>query len=244
MSLLKGLPVEHYGCIVADPPWAFKTWSEKNQTRSASNHYGVMTLEDIQALPVKHLAADNALLFLWVTNPMLQQGLDTIRAWGFDYSTVAFSWAKATKSSDPTWAPKWHFGMGYWTRSNVELVLLGVRGKPKRINADVRQLITAPVREHSRKPDEVYAGIERLCEGPRLELFGRQSREGWTVRGNQSTKFDVDAPQSATGGAVEAVRAPATQHPGPDATALLARLRRGAGRVGGIPRLTIDDAAE
>jgi N6-adenosine-specific RNA methylase IME4 len=178
-------------------------------------------------------------LFLWITDPMLPQGLEVMEAWGFRYSTVAFTWAKVSRSSEATWAPKWHMGLGYWTRSNPETCLLGVRGSPKRLAKDVRQLITAPVREHSRKPEDAYTGIERLCDGPRLELFGRQSRPGWEVRGAEATKFD-DAPQSPTNGAGEAVHAPAVSDPGPDAVSLLSKLRKTTGRVSGIPRLTAE----
>jgi N6-adenosine-specific RNA methylase IME4 len=186
-------------------------------------------------VPVRHVVAEDALLFLWVINPMLQAGLDVMKAWGFEFSTVAFTWAKTTRSSDPAWNPKWHFGMGYWTRSNAEICLLGVRGTPKRINADVRQLVVAPVREHSRKPDEVYTSIERLCGGPRLELFGRQSRPGWDVRGLEATKFDQKA-------APRLVPAPPVRFEGPTLSDRLAKLRRTTGHRKGIPRLlAVDD---
>lgn len=252
MSLLKGLPVEHFACITADPPWHYRTWSNYNQGRATSTHYSLMEKEEIIALPVKHVAAENALLFLWVTNPMLQDGLDTLRAWGFDYSTVAFTWAKTSRSSNPTWAPKWHMGLGYWTRANSEICLLGVRGQPKRISKGVRQLLIEPVREHSRKPDIFYSSVERLCAGPRLDLFGRQLRSGWEVRGNQVDKFQPETAQAAPEPRGEAFPQPVSQTPptpkpapaasasppGPNAVSLLAKLRASAGRVGPIPKLT------
>ena len=83
-------------------------------------------------------------------------------------------------------------GLGYWTRANTEACLLATRGHPKRLRADIRQLIVAPRREHSRKPEAIYERIERLVAGPRLELFARQSRPGWTAWGNESTKFDME----------------------------------------------------
>ena len=246
MTLLKGLPLEHYACIAADPPWHYRTWSNYNQGRAASTHYKLMEKEAIEALPVQHIAAQNCVLFLWVTNPMIPDGLNVLRAWGFDYSTVAFTWAKSSRSTNGTWAPKWHMGLGYWTRANSEICLLGVKGSPKRIDKGVRQLIVAPLREHSRKPDEFYESVERLCAGPRLELFGRQSRPGWETRGLESTKFDT--PQKAVSSHREARREPvreaATTLARPDAHSLLAKLKAGAGKVGGIPRVTVDNVKD
>ncbi len=178
------------GAIEADPAWHFTAWSDK-ATRHAGRHYPTMTREEIMALPVADLAADDCALFLWATYPNLQQGLDTLAAWGFTYSTVAFTWAKVSKNSGNSFAPKWHMGLGYWTRSNAEICLLGYRGKPKRLNKDVRQLIVAPVREHSRKPDEAYERIERLVAGPYVSLFARQQRPNWITWGNQTDKWEA-----------------------------------------------------
>jgi N6-adenosine-specific RNA methylase IME4 len=97
-------------------------------------------------------------------------GYEVIDAWGFEYKTVGFYWAKEPL----TW-----FGTGYWTRANPEQCLLATKGSPHRKNADVRKLIISPRRQHSRKPDEIYDYIERLCEGPYLELFARQTHPGW-----------------------------------------------------------------
>jgi N6-adenosine-specific RNA methylase IME4 len=121
---------------------------------------------------------------------MIPHALEVMAAWGFTYKTIGFVWAKTTSRTDMSWAPKYHMGLGYWTRANVEIVLLGVRGKPKRTGKGVRQLIVAPKREHSRKPDEFYERAERLCDGPYLELFSRQSRPGWSAFGNEVGKFD------------------------------------------------------
>jgi len=183
------LPKHHFRTIVADPPWQFKTWSKKGTEKSAEQHYDTMTLDDIKALPVWDVAAEDCLLLLWAVNPMLPQALDVMEAWGFTYKTVGFCWAKASKNSDPAWAPKWHMGLGYWTRANVEICLLGVRGKPKRCSKSVRQLLVDPVREHSRKPDEFYRRVMRLAAGPYLEMFSRQEREGWTTWGNERQRF-------------------------------------------------------
>lgn len=197
MSIFADLPKNHFAAVHADCPWRFRTWSETNQKKSASRYYSLMTLEEIMALPVKELAAKDCVLFLWAINPMLPHALRVMDAWGFRFKTLGFSWAKLTPSSDGSWIPKWHVGTGYYSRANVELCLLGTRGKPKRLARNVRQLIVAPRREHSRKPDEVYASIERLVPGPRLDLFGRQSRQGWTVWGAESNKYDQPAATAA-----------------------------------------------
>lgn len=144
-----------------------------------------MSEAEIIALPVKDVAASDSVLFLWACWPTLKQALRIIDAWGFQYKTCAFSWLKVNKDGSP------FSGLGYWTRANSEMCLLATRGKPKRLAADVAQGILAPRREHSRKPDCTHERIERLVAGPRLELFGRQSRPGWTVWGNEATKFDT-----------------------------------------------------
>jgi N6-adenosine-specific RNA methylase IME4 len=177
-------PSTKFSTIYADPPWKFKTYSDVNQTRAAANHYSVMPDNDINKLPVADLAEKDAVLLLWVLNPMLPHGLATMAAWGFTFKTVAFTWGKYTKTGD-----KWHFGMGYWTRQNTESCLLGTRGKPKAMSHSVRQFMPSPVREHSRKPDETYGRIEELVKGPYVELFARNTRPGWTSWGNEVGKF-------------------------------------------------------
>lgn len=118
--------------------------------------------------------------------PMIPEALELIRAYGFQYRTVAFVWEKRTTNG------KLHWGMGSYTRANAELVLLGVRGRPKRESAGVHQIVQAKVREHSQKPDEVYQAIEELMAGRRrLELFARAVRPGWTVLGNAIDGRDI-----------------------------------------------------
>ena len=176
-----------YGAILADPPWTFKTYSDKGKGRSAERHYSCMSFEDLCSIEIP--AATDCVLFMWTTDPMLIKAIDLMAAWGFTYKTVAFTWAKLNKEF-PCVDTKWFTGMGYWTRANPEMCLLGTRGKPKRIHKDVRQLIIAPRREHSRKPDEIYERIERLVDGPYLEMFARTRREGWDQWGNETTKFE------------------------------------------------------
>jgi N6-adenosine-specific RNA methylase IME4 len=196
--MMDDLPRNHFGAILADPPWGFQAWDgNKIPTRSSATPYRTMPMDEIAALPVADLAAEDCTLFCWVVWPTLPEAIEVIRAWGFAYKTCGFAWMKADVSTinlfdDPVDA---YMGLGYWTRANSEVCLLATRGKPKRLNADVRQGIIAPRREHSRKPDGIHERIERLVAGPYLELFARQKRPGWTVWGNQTDKF---APVGAT----------------------------------------------
>lgn len=194
------LPRNHFGVILADPPWHFKTYNEKGRARSPdwrpfkgspSVHYDTMSAGAIRALPVEALAADDCCLFLWISWPLLAEALELITAWGFTYKTCAFSWVKAHAGQVEMFQDDnaVQIGMGYWTRSNNEVCLMAVRGKPKRLHADVRQAIIEPRRQHSRKPDCIYGRIERLVAGPYLELFSRTQRVGWTSWGNQVGKF-------------------------------------------------------
>ena len=182
---LPGLKGKKYSVIYTDPPWRFMTYSEVNQTRAAANHYQVMNLEAIKQLPVAAHAADDCVLLMWAIDPLLEQAFDIIRAWGFRFKTVGYYWVKQNLKS-----PGWFTGLGYWTRANPEQCLLATRGSPKRKAKDVKRLIVAPRREHSRKPDEVIERIERLLDGPYLEMFARTSRPGWDSFGNQVTQFD------------------------------------------------------
>lgn len=173
--------MKKYSVILADPPWAFRAWSNKGMGRSAEQHYSTMRLEDIKALPVADLAAEDCVLFLWATFPMLKEALEVIDTWGFTYKTVAFTWVKENRKS-----PGLFWGLGYWTRANAEVCLLATRGSPKRQSAAVHQVILSPVERHSKKPDEVQERIVTLMgDVPRVELFARQETPGWDVWGNE-----------------------------------------------------------
>ena len=169
-----------YNIIYADPPWNFKTYSEKGkQKKSAECHYRCMNIDNIYDLPINQIAADNCILFLWVTFPLLKEGLETIEKWGFTYKTIGFNWIKQNKKSDSLF-----WGLGYWTRANSEICLLATKGKPKRISKSVHSVIISKIREHSRKPDETRNKIVELCgDIPRIELFARQSVDGWDCWG-------------------------------------------------------------
>jgi N6-adenosine-specific RNA methylase IME4 len=187
-----------YRVIYADPPWRFATYSDKGKGRSAEAHYDCLSLDDIKSFPVATWAAPNAVLLLWATDPLLPRALEVIHAWGFAYKTVGFYWVKLNKSVERRLSRDWPLlaerdfftGLGFWTRANPELCLLATRGQPRRSAGDVAKLLLAPRREHSRKPEETYARIERLLPGPYLELFARQRRPGWDGLGDQDRLFD------------------------------------------------------
>lgn len=201
-----GLQREHYGALLVDPPWRFKTYNEAGRLKcpdwrrfkgSPALHYETMSADELCELPVGELALPDSCLFMWISWPLLLPALDIIAAWGFAYKTCAFAWLKADVSTVDLFpdAKQVAIGTGYWTRANSEVCLLATRGHPKRLRRDVRQGIIEPRREHSRKPDCVHARIERLVSGPYLELFAREEREGWTSWGNEVTKFGSIAAQ-------------------------------------------------
>ena len=195
-----GLKRNGYQAIYCDPPWRFATWNKATAVKSRKNkstfgsanvHYNTMPTVDICRLPVWELCADDCVLFLWASWPMLNDALRVIDAWGFQYKTCGFDWSKANASQPDMFLEEMRgaMGMGYWTRANTEPCLIATKGKPKRLKADVRMSIIEPRREHSRKPARVHGDIERLISGPYVELFARQSRPGWDVWGNETSKF-------------------------------------------------------
>lgn len=183
------LPNGQFGCILADPPWAFRTFSGKNATphRCAEDHYRTVGFADLSAIPVREIATKDCALFMWAVDSHLDEAIRLGEAWGFKFKTIAFVWAKTTASG------KFRIGMGYWSRKQTEVCLLFTRAAPRRIGKGVRQLIVASRREHSRKPDEQYERIEKLVSGPYLELFARTSRPGWTTWGNETDRFEAAA---------------------------------------------------
>jgi N6-adenosine-specific RNA methylase IME4 len=174
-------PNKKYNIIYADPAWHFKNWNKDQEKVLKKVPYPTMNDEDIKNLPVRDVSEKDCVLFIWVTYPKLLDGIETIKRWGFEYKTCAFSWVKQNKKSDGL-----YMGMGYWTRANNEICLLATKGNPKRISASVRQIILERVREHSRKPDCVRDRIVELCgDLPRIELFARQKVDDWDYWGNE-----------------------------------------------------------
>ena len=132
-------------------------------------------------LPVSEIAADNCVLFMWATYPMLPEALKLIDEWGFKYKTIGFQWIKLNKSGKGKF-----FGLGRWTRGNTEPCLIAIKGKPKRINSSISQIIEYPIAEHSKKPGIVRKKIVSLVgDLPRIELFARQTPTGWDYWGNE-----------------------------------------------------------
>lgn len=176
-------PNKKYSIIYADPPWSY---SDKGCNGNAESHYPVMKVADICKLPVGSagggIAADNCVLFLWTTYPMLKEAMKVIEAWGFTYKSIAFQWVKQNRSGNG-----FFFGLGRWTRGNTEPCLIAVKGKPQRISASVSQLVFSPLRKHSQKPDEVRDRIVKLMgDVPRIELFARSTAPGWDSWGNEA----------------------------------------------------------
>ena len=173
-------PNKKYNIIYADPPWHYQTWSEGFK-RNITSKYKTMSMEEIWDLPIDEIADEDCILFLWVTFPKLLDCIKTIEKWGFTYKTCAFTWVKKNKKSD-----SWFWGLGYWTRANSELCLLATKGKPKRVSAGVHQVVDDRIMEHSKKPDTVRQRIVELVgDLPRIELFARQTADGWDSWGNE-----------------------------------------------------------
>lgn len=183
--MFQEFPDKKYKVILADPPWSYKDKREKSSTGricgGASTYYPTMPLEDIKNLPVQDLAEDDCILFIWATFPCLPEALSVIEAWGFKYKTLGFSWLKTNpKAGTP------FFGIGSYTRSNCEVCLIGIKGKPKIDSRAVSSALLAPVARHSAKPPEVRERIVKLMgDVPRIELFARESTDGWDAWGNE-----------------------------------------------------------
>ncbi len=183
---------KRFGSIGSDPPWKFLTRSALGEGRSANVHYKTEEVDRIRALPVGELLADDGAFYMWMVDWCPQDALDLLAHWGLQHVTTAYTWVKTNQVKDGVTFDicafedsTWHMGQGYWTRANPEQCWLATKGKPKRLYADVRQLIVAPVMEHSRKPDEWLDRTERLTEGDYLELQARRPRKGWTSWGDE-----------------------------------------------------------
>lgn len=185
------IPPLHYGAILADPPWYFRNYSAKGEKKNPVAHYECVGTDSLAAMPVSHLAAPDCALFMWATAPMMPQAIDLMKAWGFTHKSTG-AWAKQSSTGEA-----WAFGTGYCFRSAAEFYLLGTIGKPKVLSRSVRNLIVAPVREHSRKPVNLHDDVERLYAGPYLEMFAREERPGWDAFGNEVGRFDEPQPEPA-----------------------------------------------
>jgi N6-adenosine-specific RNA methylase IME4 len=155
------------------------------------SRYSTLKLEDILNIPVKDTLMDNAHLYLWVPNALLPEGLQVLKAWGFEYKSNLI-WYKIRKDGGPD-----RRGVGFYFRNVTEMILFGVKGKNARTLPPARStpnIIYTQKREHSRKPDEQYELIESVSPGPYLEMFARGSRKGWTCWGDQAENYEPDWP--------------------------------------------------
>lgn len=183
-SLLQTANDVRFGTILADPPWRFanRTGKMAPEHRRLSR-YGTMDLDEICSLPVAEISAEPSHLYLWVPNALVPEGLRVMAAWGFEYKSNLI-WHKVRKDGGSDGR-----GVGFYFRNVTEMILFGVRGKKARtLDAGRRQVnyLATRKREHSRKPDEQYDLIESCSWGPRLEMFSRGVRAGWTVWGDQA----------------------------------------------------------
>jgi N6-adenosine-specific RNA methylase IME4 len=183
-----------FGTILADPPWRFSNRTGKMAPEHKRlNRYSTLTFEDIKGLPVAEVAADQSHLYLWVPNALLAEALQVMQAWGFAYKTNLI-WHKIRKDGEPDGR-----GVGFYFRNTTEMVLFGVQGKLRTFAPGRTQvnIIKSRKREHSRKPDELYAIIEKCSPGPFLELFARGPRRNWTMWGNESENYQPSWPTYA-----------------------------------------------
>lgn len=177
------LPDKKYKIIYADPPWEYFKDKINDDSRTISNnHYPTMNTEKIKNLPINNIADDNAILFLWVTYPCLEDGLEVIKAWGFKYKTIGFDWFKTNQNDS-----KFFFGVGNYTKSNSEPCLLATKGNGSKLikSNKVSSVIKSSRRKHSQKPSIIRDRIVQLCgDMPRIELFARTKIHGWDTWGN------------------------------------------------------------
>lgn len=175
-----------YKTIYADPPWQFQNRTGKvAPEHKRLTRYNTMKLEDIKQLPVSQAADERSHLYLWVPNALLPEGLEVMKAWGFEYKTNII-WEKIRKDGMPDGR-----GVGFYFRNVTEILLFGIKGDKNRTLDPGRSqvnLIRSVKREHSRKPDEFIPLIQNCSPGPYLELFARGNREGWDMWGNQATE--------------------------------------------------------
>ncbi len=202
-DLLAHVGRTRFRTVLADPPWQFQNRTGKMAPEHKRlSRYATMTLRDICDLPVEAIVADTAHLYLWVPNALLPEGLKVMEHWGFGYKSNII-WYKVRKDGGPD-----RRGVGFYFRNVTEVLLFGVRGKNARTLQQGRtqeNIISTKKREHSRKPDEQFALIEGCSPGPRLELFARGPRIGWTVWGDQSADYAPTWPTYANHSRAEVI---------------------------------------
>ena len=180
-------PIKKYEIIYADPPWSYND-KMSNHSFSLDHEYETQDINWIKNLPVKDITEKNCCLFIWVVSPMLKEGIEVLESWGFKFKTIAFCWSKYSESG------KEIHNLGRWTMGNIELCLLGVKGKPNswRQCNNIKQLIKAKRTKHSAKPLEIRKRIVDLLgvNRSRIELFSRSRSNGWDSWGNEEEQFN------------------------------------------------------
>lgn len=181
--------MKRYNIVYADPPWHYKKGVHDGvyqdgdrDIRSVRQHYSTMSKDDLENLPINQISDKDCILFMWVTDSHLDQGIDLMKKWGFKYKTIGFVWVKKTKNN------KLCANVGAWTMKNTEICLIGTKGQMSKYKKkrNVFQLIEAERTIHSKKPDEARDRIvEIFGDIPRIELFARQKVDGWDVWGNE-----------------------------------------------------------
>ena len=165
-----------YQIIYADPPWSYKNKrTGRDMKHGAASKYDTMPIEDICSLPIGEIADKNSALFLWVTCPMMREGLIVMDAWGYKYKTKLY------------WRKIMGLGMGFWFRGQVEELWLGIKGKIPAFKLQIANIHQEKVRKHSQKPEYFREIIEQTNLKPRIELFAREKHEGW-----DSIGYDID----------------------------------------------------
>lgn len=177
------------GFLSIDPPWAYELYSEAGNQKAASAQYETMSLNDIRALPVGHLATDECVLALWGCGWMRPTERESVMtAWGFTYKTELV-WRKVTRNG------KVRMGPGYRARTMHETIYIGVIGNPT--HKAFPSLFDGIAREHSRKPAEWYRLVDKLFPNiTKIDVFSRESRSNWMTWGREATKFDAGTPVS------------------------------------------------
>jgi N6-adenosine-specific RNA methylase IME4 len=183
---VRWLFLKKYDIIYVDPPWTYRD-KALSGNRGAECKYPVLSLEDLRNLNIQELASDHCAMFMWVTFPMLAEGLELIKTYGFTYKTVGFVWIKTNKKSGG-----FFMGMGNYSRSNAEVCLIGIKGRPQRVSKSIRQVVESPLEQHSKKPGIVRDRIvELMGDKSRIEIFAREKIEGWDCLGNDVDGLDI-----------------------------------------------------
>jgi len=168
------LPNKRYKLILADPPWKYENGhTGRDMKHGVDDEYLTMSVEELKTFPISSISLDDSYLFMWVTSPLLPEGIEVFKSWGYEYKAALY------------WDKKTNGGLGHWLRGCVEICLIGKKGNVPPIRGQYPNIIRQKISSHSRKPDKLYEIIESTHINPKIELFAREKREGWDAWGNQ-----------------------------------------------------------